>query len=545
MTGNVMARMWHTLLLAAAIALSCSGRAEAQFETPNRQFHNQTSFPLDGRHRDVPCASCHQQNVYKGTPTTCFDCHWVRRQDDRFRLQLGTQCERCHKPTQWSAVQWDHSAMTGMALGAAHRQLTCQACHANNSFRAAQTNCFSCHQKDYQAARTPNHVAAGFPTSCEACHRTADATFQQAQFDHAAAFPLIGVHAVQTCASCHGNNVFRGTARDCVGCHRAQYDRTTAPNHAAAGFPTTCENCHRPTDTSFQGAGFNHSSVFALVGRHAQTTCASCHVNNIFRGTSRDCIGCHRSQYDRTTAPNHAAAGFPTTCENCHRPTDSSFQGAGFNHSSVFALVGRHAQAACATCHVNNVYRGTARDCVACHRSQYDRTTAPNHAAAGFPTACESCHRPTDSSFQGAGFNHSSVFALVGRHAQVACASCHVNNVYRGTARDCVGCHRPRYDRTTSPSHAAAGFPTTCDSCHRPTDTAWTQGTFNHRFPITSGPHRQSCTTCHQGGGSFQTFTCLVCHEHDRTRMDDKHKNRAGYRYDSLACYSCHPNGRH
>jgi hypothetical protein len=27
--------------------------------------------------------------------------------------------------------------------------------------------------------------------------------------------------------------------------------------------------------------------------------------------------------------------------------------------------------------------------------------------------------------------------------------------------------------------------------------------------------------------------------------MDDKHRNRNGYRYDSLACYQCHPNGRH
>jgi hypothetical protein len=191
------------------------------------------------------------------------------------------------------------------------------------------------------------------------------------------------------------------------------------------------------------------------------------------------------------------------------------------------------------------VYRGTPRDCVACHRTQYDRTTSPNHVAAGFSTACETCHRPTDTSFRGVQFNHNAVFALAGRHALAACTSCHVNNVFRGTARDCVGCHLTQYQRTTSPSHVAAGFPTTCESCHRNSDTSWTQGTFNHRFPITSGPHRTSCSTCHQSGGTFTTFTCLVCHEHDRARMDDKHRGRAGYRYDSLACYSCHPNGRH
>jgi hypothetical protein len=462
-----------TAILVALVACVLGGArpADAQFETPNRQFHNATTFPLDGRHRDLPCESCHRQNVYKGTPTKCYDCHWVRRQDDRFRLQLGTQCEQCHRTTSWSAVRWDHSAMTSMPLGAAHQRLTCQSCHANNTFKTAQTTCASCHMKDYQATKTPNHAAAGFPTACETCHKPADATFSQARFDHGARFPLVGMHAQAACASCHVNNVYRGTPRECVACHRTQYDRTTSPNHASAGFSTDCATCHRPTDTSFRGAGFNHNAVFALVGVHAQASCTSCHSNNVYRGTPRDCVGCHRTQYDRTTSPNHAAAGFSTDCATCHRPTDTSFRGAQFNHNAVFALVGRH--------------------------------------------------------------------------AQTACTSCHVNNVYRGTARDCVGCHLTQYQRTTSPNHAAAGFPTTCESCHRNSDTSWTQGTFNHRFPITSGPHRVACSTCHQSSSSFATFTCLVCHEHDRTVMDEKHRGRVGYRYDSLACYSCHPQGRH
>ena len=396
MTRLSITRLPHMLLLLAATAVCWPTGAHAQFDTPSRAFHNETSFPLDGRHRDVPCASCHQQQgTYKGTPAKCFDCHWVGRRDDRYRLQLGSQCEQCHRTISWTDTRWDHGATTGVTLGVAHRQVTCQACHTNNTFLAAQTSCVSCHQQDYQNARTPNHVAAGFPTTCDACHRVSDATFNQARFDHNVSFPLLGVHAQQTCATCHKGNVFRGIARDCIGCHRPLYDRTTTPNHVAAGFPPTCESCHRPSDTSW-GAGFNHAAVFPLAGRHAQTACTSCHINNVYRGTLRDCIGCHRTQYERTTAPNHAAAGFSTTCE----------------------------------------------------------------------------------------------------------------------------------------------------SCHRASDTTWNQGTFNHRFPITSGPHRTTCATCHQGT-NFQVFTCLVCHEHDRTRMDDKHKERAGYRYDSLACYSCHPNGRH
>ena len=321
MTACSMTHLWRTLAVAAVLALCWAPPAEAQFETPNRQFHNDTPFRLDGRHRDLPCASCHQQQGnYKGTPTRCFDCHWVRRQDDRYRLQLGSRCEQCHRTASWTEVRWDHGAMTRLPLGAAHRQLTCQSCHRNNTFRSVQTGCFSCHQQDYQ--------------------------------------------------------------------------NTRAPNHAAAGFSTTCESCHRVDAPVWTGA-VNHSAVFPLVGRHAQTSCDSCHINNVHLGTPRDCVGCHRAQYDRTTAPSHVAAGFATTCEGCHRASDAS----------------------------------------------------------------------------------------------------------------------------------------------------WNQATFNHRFPIASGPHRTACATCHQGG-TLQVFTCLVCHEHDRTRMDDKHKERPGYRYDSLACYSCHPNGR-
>ena len=65
-----------------------------------------------------------------------------------------------------------------------------------------------------------------------------------------------------------------------------------------------------------------------LVGNHAQAACANCHTGGVYKGTSRDCVGCHRAQYDRTTAPNHVAAGFPTTCEACHSPTASSFPAA-------------------------------------------------------------------------------------------------------------------------------------------------------------------------------------------------------------------------
>jgi hypothetical protein len=252
-------------------------------------------------------------------------------------------------------------------------------------------------------------------------------------------------------------------------------------------------------------------------------------------------VSCHQQDFQSTRNPNHVAAGFSTACETCHRPGDQSFRGAGLNHAAIFPLVGQHAQQACATCHVNNVYRGTPRDCVGCHQTQYTATRNPPHAAAGFSTVCETCHRASGPAWTGATFNHSAVFALVGRHAAAACASCHVTNVYRGTSRTCVGCHQAQYNATRNPNHSSAGFGTSCETCHRPTDSSWTQGTFTHaRFPLT-GRHNVSCAQCHTTG-NYSTFSCTVCHE--RARMDSAHRGRAGYVYDSNACYSCHPNGR-
>ena len=289
-----MPRLARLFLIFTAGVLVAAQPA-AQSDTPNRQFHEKTSFRLEGRHLAVACESCHLNNVFKGTPTKCIDCHWVRRQDDRFKLQLGSQCEQCHTPTSWTSARFDHAAITGVTLSGEHRQLACESCHKNGNFRSAQSTCVSCHQKDYQAAKEPNHVAAGFPTTCETCHRASDTSFNQARFDHQASFPLLGQHAQQVCAACHTSNVYRGTARDCIGCHRVDYNRTTSPPHAAAGFPTTCEACHRATDSSFRGVSFNHASVFALVGSHAQQACATCHVNNGFKGRPRDCDGCHRN----------------------------------------------------------------------------------------------------------------------------------------------------------------------------------------------------------------------------------------------------------
>jgi len=216
-----------------------------------------------------------------------------------------------------------------------------------------------------------------------------------------------------------------------------------------------------------------------------------------------------------------------------------------FDHAATrFALTGAHRAVPCNACHADGVYRGKSTDCYACHRLSYEATRNPPHASAGFGLTCTNCHSTT--AWLGAVFNHSATqFPLTGAHTTTTCVSCHGDGVYDGKSTDCYSCHRADYTNSTSPNHASAGFPTACVSCH--STTTWLGATFNHDaswFPIYSGKHRgrwTSCAQCHPSSSDFRQFTCLTCHEHNKTQMDDTHKDKAGYRYESLQCYACHP----
>ncbi|MEZ5962406.1 MAG: hypothetical protein R3F56_01045 [Planctomycetota bacterium] len=411
-------------------------------------------FPLIGRHQSARCQQCHVNNVFRGTPQQCAACHQAEydRTTDPNHGAAGfsTQCEQCHDARGWEGARVDHSFYP---LEAAHATAACSACHVNGVYHGTPRNCVACHQDDYNGATSPNHATAGFPNTCQTCHNTR--SWNDAYFDHGH-FPLTGRHQGVACANCHQNNVYEGTPRDCVGCHQADYNRTTNPNHAAANYPTTCEQCH--TTNGWEGAITNHN-IFPLTGRHATTQCAQCHVNNVFLGTPRTCVGCHQTDYNRTTNPNHAAASFPTNCDVCHNTTQ--WQGATFDHST-YPLTGAHNAVACGQCHVNNVYRGTPRDCYGCHRTDYQNVRDPDHARYGFPTDCTRCHNTT--TWSGATFSHQ--FPLTGNH-NTSCSTCHT--VSGSPTYTCFGCHTHSQTRMDDKHSGVRNYvyeSTACVRCH-------------------------------------------------------------------------------
>ncbi len=238
-------------------------------------------------------------------------------------------------------------------------------------------------------------------------------------------------------------------------------------------------------------------------------------------------------------------------CTDCHT-TESWTRLADpvkFNHDTTsFRLLGQHRSIACRSCHTDLKFAGTSRECVSCHRKDYDGAVTISHRAAGFSTDCDECHTISAASWQ-ASFDHNRTeFQTRGAHEGVACNTCHVNNRFRGTPIQCVACHQQDFTNAQHPNHVTAGFSTECATCHRA--LTWQPAVFfpHPWFPITRSdthsPGRwNACTDCHAAEPDYTTFECINCHEHTKARTDGNHENVRGYVYQSSACYRCHPSG--
>jgi uncharacterized protein (TIGR03437 family) len=495
-----------------------------------RGGHSASAFPMTGKHGLLECASCHKGGAFSKLDSSCVTCHRdtynATTSPNHASVGYGTGCSVCHNPTGWKGALTDHSR-TGFALTGKHSTLECSACHVAGQTTKPDKACASCHVANYNATTNPNHAASGYPTGCDACHTTT--AFRPASVDHPRQrFPLSGGHATLQCAQCHKDGQLSGLNGTCSTCHLPQFNATTNPNHAAAGFPQTCDSCH--TTAGWKGAANRHER-FPLTGKHTQTACLSCHADNRFAGTPAVCSSCHLPRYEATTNPNHRANSYPLDCQLCH--STSQFKGARFAHIS-FPLNGRHSNAQCSQCHSNGTYAGTSRDCSSCHTSAYTASANPNHAAAGYPTTCQNCHTP--AGWRPASFAHTS-FALTGRHTTVQCSQCHASGTYAGTSTACSSCHTAAYTAAANPNHAAAGYPTTCQNCHTP--AGWRPASFAHtRFALTGRHTTVQCSQCHASGTYAGTPTaCSSCHTAAYTAAANPNHAAAGY---PTTCQNCH-----
>jgi hypothetical protein len=600
----------HSTSGAAFAANLCSGCHDTVAWTDSITAFNHavTGWALTGAHATGTCVSCHVNNNYNLTSTACYPCHttdWTSTQTlggnvpNHITAGFPQTCDTCHDTTAWADSTFNHNN-TGFQLTGLHAtSVQCAQCHssaAGGYNLPPPTGCGDqyCHQSDYNGTNNPVHSAAGTTfatTNCANCHTTASA-FTTTSWSHTSTgWPLTGNHQMSpagmttNCNQCHVGNNYGLNSTACYPCHTTDWTSTQSlggnvPNHITAGFPQTCDTCH---DTvAWANSTFNHNNTgFQLTGLHATSVqCAQCHstaAGGYSLPAPVSTCGdqyCHQSDYNGTNNPVHSAAGTTfglTNCANCHT-TASAFTTTSWSHTSTgWALTGNHqmspagAATNCNQCHTSNNYSLSVTDCYnsGCHVADWNSTqtiggTVPNHVAMQYPTSlCSTCH-DTMAWVDGT-FNHASTgFALTGAHLTTACALCHVSNNYSLTSANtaCYGCHLADWNSTQTlggsvPNHIAAGYPTTCDTCH--TTTAWTGATFNHTyFPI---PHHSSvCADCHQVSTDYSQFTCINCHTATvhrgppgttgATQDMNQHPNvNGGNWFGATTCYNCHKNG--
>jgi hypothetical protein len=261
--------------------------------------HNKdTKFKLQGQHEKINCNACHTKPVYESpTSMRCVSCH--ANDDKHFGLN-GKECESCHSVNGWQKQTFDHNIDTDFALRGKHENLTCESCHhASDKSKAISSACVDCHKdEDVHKGQLGN--------ACEQCHN--DQGFDaKVRFDHnLSRFPLVGLHAVTACDSCHATHEYQNASEACVSCH-AQDD------HHKKTLGTECEICHTPNDWGIWLFDHNKQTDFKLDGAHQSLACASCHKTPTEGKVqqSATCITCHAKDDEHNKR-------FGRDCEQCH-----------------------------------------------------------------------------------------------------------------------------------------------------------------------------------------------------------------------------------
>ncbi len=364
--------------------------------------HSATRFPLEEHHRIVRCADCHKANgakavVYRMRDISCIACHRDIHLGQFSDERYNNHCEKCHnqstfKPSLFSAPL---HASTRFPLSGGHERLQCSQCHKGGAqpvqYRFDDRSCPACHSDLHRGQFTlqmQDRFPDGTAKSCRACH-TVNSWHELDSFNHAATeFRLEGAHKRAECIKCHkpplgkaaiADIVYKDAPQQCTGCHQDPHKgqftsrmRTPMPDGRVGG----CSSCH--SINAWAEVTFDHATTrFPLSVAHQSVKCERCHSKSAggivrYSGTPQECIGCHEDAH----AGQFAVTGTVLDCGRCH--PFQKWVPSSFDHEkqSTFALTGAHKRVACVLCHSDSmdvkgkkvvVYKGTKRECTACH----------------------------------------------------------------------------------------------------------------------------------------------------------------------------------
>lgn len=205
---------------------------ESQF----RQMHQESRFPLVGAHAALDCELCHANGRYANAPLDCYGCHLqtytATTNPDHHGAGFSVNCAECHSMlvSTWlgNLVVFNHTSNFPLLGG--HNVKDCGICHQPGTiYSQTSTDCYSCHQNDYETANNPNHVTGNFGTNCAVCHTYMG--WSPAQFNHSlTSFPLTGAHQSLTCNACHSQG-YSNTSSACMSCHQTDFQSANNPIH--------------------------------------------------------------------------------------------------------------------------------------------------------------------------------------------------------------------------------------------------------------------------------------------------------------------------
>jgi len=339
--------------------------------------------------------------------------------------------------------------------------------------------------------------------------------------------PVAELHAEfeSDCANCHGELGDVTPNRLCLDCH----EDIAADIKAKLGYhgrefqvsKANCTTCHTEhlgrsgSIVEMDADGFDHQKTdFELLGKHAVTTCYSCHkAQQKFREASSKCLSCHEDD------DIHQGA-MDTQCQDCH--SFETWSDVEFDHNDTqFSLKGEHKTSQCADCHPDQQYQDTPTACLACHA-----LNDVHNAVNG--DQCERCH--DESAWSEIRFNHDrdTEFRLLGGHLDLQCNECHQSSGFEKELNtSCVSCH------TKDDPHNELNGPK-CENCHAV--NKWTELTFDHNrdsdFPLQGNHQQLDCAACHPSGTENVDLeqSCIACH-----KIDDVHSGKQGE-----LCNNCH-----
>ena len=144
---------------------------------------------------------------------------------------------------------------------------------------------------------------------CGTCHNT-NGWRSTNLFDHDfTEFPLVGLHQLVPCESCHVGNQFDGTPAGCVDCHEGD-------DVHEGGLARQCDQCHTPNAWQLWNFDHDKQTNFSLTGKHTGLTCSACHpANSDPKKTPGFCGSCHRAQ-------DIHRGEFGPDCGRCHSTDD-------------------------------------------------------------------------------------------------------------------------------------------------------------------------------------------------------------------------------